>query len=217
MRHSPMSLCLRSAGLVVVCSAAAAGHAFAQSAVPPLVFTVGAPERKPPTTATLQVSTAIEERALAMWSGTASDFGIAVTQSRSRWTLRSIAGMTTLPVGNQRRPNLRQVEVIRTAYATGTFSVAAGGGIREDWDDTRTLLGRGLTGVDFGGGRLQGSLVMQHVVSSPRLERDAADVVTTVGWSRRVGDRFSAGVESIGQDLEGLWDPAEADGGARLL
>src|SRR5215510_11720471 len=104
MQHSPVWLCLRSAGLVVVCFTAAAGPAFAQNTGAPLVFTVGAPERKPATAATVQVSTAIEERALAMWSGTASDFGMAVTQSRSRWALRSIAGMTTTPAGSQRRP-----------------------------------------------------------------------------------------------------------------
>jgi hypothetical protein len=32
-----------------------------------------------------------------------------------------------------------------------------------------------------------------------------------------MGERFGFGIESIGQDLEGLWDPSEADGGARLL
>jgi hypothetical protein len=46
---------------------------------------------------------------------------------------------------------------------------------------------------------------------------DAADLITTLGWSRRVTDRISVGAESIGQDLEGFWDPSEADGGAKLL
>jgi hypothetical protein len=41
--------------------------------------------------------------------------------------------------------------------------------------------------------------------------------VTSLGWSRRIGDRISLGVEGIGQDLEGLWSPAEAEGGAKLL
>ena len=41
--------------------------------------------------------------------------------------------------------------------------------------------------------------------------------ITSLGWSRRIDNRISVGVESIGQDLEGLWNPAEADGGAKLL
>ena len=57
---------------------------------------------------------------------------------------------------------------------------------------------------------LQGSVVMERAVASP-LKRDAADVVTTLGWSRPIGVGISDGIEGIGQDLEGLWDPAEVD------
>jgi hypothetical protein len=96
------------------------------------------------------------------------------------------------------------------------MSVAGGGGIRQEWDGTRVLIGRVLAGADVGRGRLQGSLVVERAVASP-LRHDAADVVTSLGWSRRIGDRLSVGVEGIGQDLEGLWKPAEVDGGAKLL
>ena len=124
--------------------------------------------------------------------------------------------MTTLPVDGHSRPTFQQVEVVRRLFSTGSMSVAGGGGIRQEWDGTRVLVGRVLAGSDLGRGRLQGSLVMEHTMSSP-LVHDAADVVTSLGWSRRIGDRFSAGVEGIGQDLEGLWNPAEVDGGAKLL
>jgi hypothetical protein len=46
--------------------------------------------------------------------------------------------------------------------------VAGGGGIREEWDGTRTLIGRVLAGSDLGSGHLQGSLVMERATSSPR-------------------------------------------------
>ena len=59
-----------------------------------------------------------------------------------------------------------------------------------------------------------GNLVVEQVMSSPRAH-DAADVITSLGWSRRVTDRLSVGAEGIGQDLEGFWDPTEADGGAK--
>ena len=96
------------------------------------------------------------------------------------------------------------------------MSVAGGGGIRQEWDGTSVLIGRVLAGSNLGRGTLQGSVVIERVTSSPA-RHDAADVVTSLGWSRPIGDRVSVGVEGIGQDLEGLWDPAEADGGARLL
>ena len=72
-----------------------------------------------------------------------------------------------------------------------------------------------VAGSDLGRGRLQGSVVLERAVSSP-LRHDAAHVVTSLGWSRRIGDRIGLGVEGIGQDLEGFWNPAEADGGAKL-
>ena len=215
MPHRAMLVCPRIAGWVFLFSACTASVAAAQSAPSRLTFTVGVPDSAP-SQPTLNVSMAVEERGLAMWSGAASDFGVAVEVSQSGWTIRGLTGMTSLPIDGQQRPNLRQVEIVRTVYATRSFSVAGGGGIREEWDGTRTFIGRVLAGSDFARGRVQGSLVLERATSSPRLH-DAADVITTLGWSRAVSDRVSLGVESIGQDLEGLWNPAEADGGARLL
>ena len=208
-----MMRALRSAGLIFTLCACASGRAFAQA--PPLVFTAPTPEPGSSETV-LQASATVEERGLALWDGTESDVGVGVALSASRWTVRSISSMTTLPVEGHDRPTFQQVEVVRRLFSTGSMSVAGGGGIRQEWDGTRVLVGRVLAGSDLGRGRLQGSLVMEHTMSSP-LIHDAADVVTSLGWSRRIGERFSAGVEGIGQDLEGLWNPAEVDGGAKLL
>ena len=204
---------LRSAGLTFTLCACASINAFAQA--PPLVFTVAAPERTSSETI-LQASAVVEERGLALWGGAASDFGVGVALSGPQWTIRSITSMTTLPVGTHDRPTFQQIEIVRPVFLTGSTSVAGGGGIRQEWDGTRVLIGRVVAGTDVGRGRLQGSLVMERAVSSP-LRHDAADVVTSLGWSRRLGDRISVGVEGIGQDLEGLWNPAEVDGGAKLL
>src|SRR5262249_29153451 len=75
--------------------------------------------------------------------------------------------------------------------------------------------GRVLAGADLGRGRLQGSVVLERAASSRT--RDAADLVTSLGWSRPIDEGMSFGVESIAQDLEGLWNPTEADGGAKVL
>ncbi len=48
-------------------------------------------------------------------------------------------------------------------------------------------------------------------------ERDEFDLITSVGWARKLSRGVSLGVEAIGEDLEGFWDSQEAGGGARLL
>jgi len=202
----------RSAALVVVI-AGIAPSSFAQES--PLVFTVAVPDRAR-SSPTLQLSAVVEERGLALWSGAASDFGVGVTLSTSRWTVRSVGSMTVLPVDGHARPTFQQFEVIRPVFSAGSTSIAGGGGVRQEWDGTSVIVGRLLAASDVGEGRLQGSLVVERAISSP-IRRDAADFITTLGWSRPVGHRLSVGVEAIGQDLEGFWNPAEAEGGAKVL
>jgi len=187
--------------------------AFAQT--PQLVFTAAIPEPHP-SEIVLRTTAVVEERGLALWGGSASDFGVAVSISSPRWTLRSITSLTTPPIDGRERPTFQQIEIVRPVLSIGSLNVAGGGGFRQEWDGTRVLIGRVLAGSDLGRGRLQGSLVLERCVSST-LRHDGADVITSLGWSRAIGSRVSAGVEGIGQDLEGLWDPAEADGGAKLL
>jgi hypothetical protein len=203
----------RSAGLAITLCAGGAVNVRAQS--PPLVFTVAAPERTP-SAPLLQASAAIEERGLALWGGSASDFGGGVTVSGPRWTVRSITSLTMLPIDSHGRPTFQQIELVRPIVSLGSVSVAGGGGIRQEWDGTRVLIGRVLAGSDVGPGRLQGSVVLERATSSP-VKHDAGDVVMSLGWSRRLGGRISVGFEGVGQDVEGLWNPAEADGGAKLL
>ena len=188
--------------------------AFAQTP-PPLVFTAPVPAR-PTAEPDVQVSTPVEDRGVALWAGTASDFGLGVSFSGRRWTFRSVASMTPQPAGVRDRPIFQQVDVTRPVFSTGSISIAAGAGLRQEPDGSRVLLGRVLGGSDLGGGRLQGSLVLERIIASP-LRHDAADVVTSLGWSKRVEGALSLGVETLGQDLEGFWDPSEAEGGAKLL
>ena len=135
---------LRLAGLALTLWICAAASALAQA--PPLVFTVGAPERTRSETVR-QASTAIEERGLALWGGTAFDFGIGVSVSSPRWTIRSITSITMLPSGSDSRPAFQQIEIVRPVLSAGSIAVAGGGGIRQEWDGTRVLVGRVLAGV----------------------------------------------------------------------
>jgi hypothetical protein len=61
---------------------------------------------------------------------------------------------------------------------------------------------------------LHGNVLMQKPMST---ERDTVDLITSVGWARKFSHGVSLGVEATGEDLEGFWDEAEAEGGARLL
>lgn len=59
------------------------------------------------------------------------------------------------------------------------------------------------------------NLVLEKPLAS---RRDSADLITSLGWARRVGARgLFLGIEAVGEDLEGLWEPEEAEGGAKLM
>src|SRR4029077_20862902 len=122
-----------------------------------------------------RASTVVEERGLALWSGTASDFGIGVDLRGPTWMVHSIPSMTMQPVGNHLHPTFQQIEIVRPLFVTASLSIAGGAGIRQEWDGTRVLIGRVLAGAEVGRGRLQGSLIMERAASSP-VRRDAADV-----------------------------------------
>ena len=51
----------------------------------------------------------------------------------------------------------------------------------------------------------------------PEQGRDAVDFITTAGWAWRATKALAVGVEGLAQDLEGFWDPQQAEGGARIL
>lgn len=204
---------LRAISLTVLFFNFLAGSAFSQP--PALVFTFGVPDSATASTE-MRVTSEVDERALALWSGNATDFGEGVSVRRARWTVRSMTSLTTLPFGGRARPGFQQVDVVRPLLEGASLSISAGGGIRQTRDGAPVFLARILGTFPLGAGRLQGSVVVERATASPS-KRDAADVVTSVGWTRPINAHVSIGMEGIGQDLEGLWDRAEVDGGAKLL
>jgi hypothetical protein len=93
-------------------------------------------------------------------------------------------------------------------------SLAAGGGLLHEAGGVNVWLGRVVAARQTTRTRLAGNLLLQK----PRaVGRDALDVMTTLGWSARITDAVAVGAEAIGEDLEGFWEPDEAEGGARLL
>jgi hypothetical protein len=155
----------RDAVLLLVCTVVAlfgalsVPDAAAQSTS--LVFTVPVPERDAGR-AVGESLPVIEERGLALWAGTASDFGVGATLSAPKWTLRSAVSMTTLPIDGHRRSTFQQVEFDRSLLSTSVVSIAGAGGIRQEWDGTRVLIARVLAGAAAGHGTLQGSVVFER-------------------------------------------------------
>jgi hypothetical protein len=94
------------------------------------------------------------------------------------------------------------------------MALAAGGGVLHEAEGVNVLLARVIAGRNTEASRLYGNLVFQKPMAT---ERDAVDLITSVGWARKLSHGLSLGVEALGEDLEGFWDPQEAEGGARLL
>jgi hypothetical protein len=48
-------------------------------------------------------------------------------------------------------------------------------------------------------------------------DRDEFDLISSFGLQKRIYGQLFGGVEAVGQDLEGLWETDEAEGGAKIL
>jgi hypothetical protein len=93
-------------------------------------------------------------------------------------------------------------------------SVAVGMGMRHESMGANVLLARVVAGRAFSAWRLDGNMLFEKPFAT---DRDAVDLVTSFGFSRQVVSFLRAGVEAIGEDLEGFWEADEAEGGARVL
>jgi len=106
-------------------------------------------------------------------------------------------------------------EMLVTLTPRGSrLSLAAGGGALHEAGGTNVLVSRIVVGSGSDVWTSQGNMVLQHPLDP---DRDPLDLLFTGGISRRIAPHAAIGVEAVGEDLEGFWDPAEAEGGARLL
>src|SRR6185436_9563651 len=94
------------------------------------------------------------------------------------------------------------------------LGVAVGLGLRREWEGSEVLLGRVSAGRTFASSSLFGNVRFERALSRGR---DGIDLVTSLGWLRRVGSTVQVGLEGVGEDLEGLWEAEEAEGGAKLF
>jgi len=94
-----------------------------------------------------------------------------------------------------------------------THLVLSGGVLRE-LQGSAGAWARASFGHDAGAVRFAASLHAERLFTSGR---DAVDVIATAGATIRLLDAVRAGIEYVGQDLEGTFDDKEAEGGPRHL
>jgi len=124
--------------------------------------------------------------------------------------------------------------VLGNSYVSNAGSTGAVAGLRfgllpREWKHVQAVLGGGWVhelsggngafgnlqlGVEYGRVRGQVTGHVEHIFATGR---DAVDIMLTAGASVRVVSWLRLGVEYVGQDLEGQFDPAEAEGGPRHL
>lgn len=110
----------------------------------------------------------------------------------------------------------QQGEMLVSLFASSASpaALAVGGGVLHEAGGANVLLARIVAGRDSVGARLHGNLLFQKPLAAGR---DKIDLITSVGWAARITPTWAVGVEAVGEDLEGFWDPQEAEGGTRLL
>ena len=117
--------------------------------------------------------------------------------------------------GDRGTGSILEAELLRDVLgASSPARVALGGGIRREWTGAATLLARASAGYAGRRSTLFGNLRLEKPFEEGR---DAVDLITSLGWHYRFGRALHAGVEALGEDLEGFWEAEEAEGGARLF
>ena len=107
-----------------------------------------------------------------------------------------------------------RAEVLLSRPVGRTVRFAAGVGYAREYSRTDVMLARFGVGRSTSRSLINGNLMLEKPMLG---DRDAVDLITTVGAGRRLGSAVTMSVEAVGQDLEGFWEPNEKDGGARLM
>lgn len=133
-----------------------------------------------------------------------------------RWTLLASA---LVPISEETRGGTTgRAEALFDFFSRGDstsgLTIAAGGGAQREPGGVNVLLARGVFDLTRPRFRTTANMVFEKPLAD---RRDAVDALTSVGVGLRLTDRFDAGIEMLAEDLEGLWEAEEAEGGARMM
>lgn len=193
--------------LFLVCAAAAA-----RAQDKPFVYSIATATDATRPHVRVDYELGVGERAFQSSSAYQPEQRVNVQASIGRLTLIGRAGLAD--TGSAYQSSQAGEVLVSLTRPSTAFTLAAGGGVQHEAGGTNVLLSRVVVGTGNESWTSQGNVVLQKALAP---DRDAVDLLLTAGVARRVTGRASIGVEGIGEDLEGFWDPAEAEGGARLL
>ncbi len=128
----------------------------------------------------------------------------------------SAVAATVLEADRSNALGSAQVELMADLFSTGdkALQIAAGGGFLREYQGTNTLLARAAAGLTLGKWKVDSNMLLEKPFGE---NRDAVDVLFSLGTSRQLHRRVSVGIEALGEDLEGFVEEEEAEGGAKLL
>jgi hypothetical protein len=112
-------------------------------------------------------------------------------------------------------------ELLANVFARADARVLAFGlGAGREYSSQTVALARAVAGYRAARWEAMTNLRLERAVGATpagTVKRDGLDVITTLGATHAIGNQFRAGIEGVGQDLEGLFDTTEAEGGARIM
>ena len=198
-----------AAALLVLTGAAA------EAQVRPFVFTVTTAPTQGSERWTVQYQAGYSERAAPAFANDGLEQRVGVQGDLGAgFTLLGSFGVASLDA-QAATSTTQDAEVLKDLFGPErSFRVAAGAGLRREWEGTTTLLGRISLGRTFEASSLFANLRFERPFETGR---DTLDLITTAGWLHHIGGGVHLGVEAIGEDLEGFWDAEEAEGGAKLM
>jgi hypothetical protein len=179
----------------------------------PFLFSVTTATDRAARAVRLEYEVGAGERAFQGGTGPGHEQRIAIQAYRGRWTAIARFGLVEHDRAYRSAQSGELLFSIVQPSATG-FTLAAGGGVLHEGGGVNVLLARVVGGREGIAWRLHGNLVLQKPFAE---DRDAMDLITTAGWARKLTTGVAIGIETLAEDLEAFWDPAEAEGGARIL
>jgi len=153
------------------------------------------------------------ERAFQSGTENQPEQRVGVQASRGRFTLLGRVGLVAAGSAYQ-SSQAGELLVSVLDRSRSRMTLAGGGGVLHEANGTNVLLARAVAGRETDAWRLHGNVLFQKPLAS---DRDAVDLMSTIGWAWKMSPAVSLGVEGVAEDLEGFWDPLEAEGGARIL
>jgi hypothetical protein len=162
----------------------------------------------------LQYGAAYGKQTFEPLGGDAVEQNLGVQANLSAdWTVLGHFGMAMSSASTRSSQHLEVLAHVLSADAY-LVDLRAGAGVRHEYSGTNVLLARAAIGRQFASWMTYGNLLLEKPLAA---DRDAIDVMLTLGLSYNVTNAFRVGLEAVGQDLEGFWDDEEAEGGARLF